>query len=191
MSPRSKAQNESQREETREKILMAAFKAFAEKGYSAASMSYIAKEAGISKGLSYHYFNSKEEILTGITDMLFAAGSSIEQAMEGKEPKEQLRMVIDLSFQYFKENTEIVRFMTALALQPEVMHIIEDKIKFQKAHGLEEYAKIFSALGYEDPLTEAYAFGALLDGTGLGFLAMAKDYPLEKMKNKILTKYQL
>lgn len=191
MSPRSQAQNLAQREETRQHILMTAFKAFAEKGYGSASMSYIAKEAGVSKGLSYHYFQSKEEILQGIIDILFSVGDSIEEALQGKSPKEKLRLVVEMSFQYFTQNTDTVRFMTALALQPDVMHIIEDKFKSQKAEGINEYAKIFEELNYDDPLTEAFAFGALLDGTGIGYLAMDHDYPLEKMKLKILSKYEL
>lgn len=191
MSPRTQAQNRALREETRQQILLAAFKAFAEKGYSSASMSYIAKEAGISKGLSYHYFNSKEEILQGIIDMLFAVGQGIEEAVKGMDAKEQLRYVVEMSFEYFQKNTDTVRFMTALALQPEVMHLVEEKVKFQKLHGLKQYEEIFKELGYDDPLAEAYAFGALLDGTGIGYLAMNADYPLERMKQKILKKYQL
>lgn len=191
MAPRSKAQNQAQREETRRQIIMTAFKAFAEKGYSSASMSYIAKEAGISKGLSYHYFSSKEEILQGIIEMLFAVGEGIEDMIKGKNPKDQLRFVVEMTFEYFVQNTDTVRFMTALALQPEVMHIIENKVKFQKAHGLKHYEGIFEKLGYDNAYAEAYAFGALLDGAGMGFLTLGDDYPLEDVKQKILTKYDL
>lgn len=191
MSPRTKSQNQALREETRQQILMTALQAFAEKGFRSASMSYIAKEAGISKGLSYHYFGSKEEILLGILDLLFSVSEDLESHLEGLAGKEKLRRVIELTFHYFQSNTEIVRFMTALALQPDVMHLVKDKLKVQKEKNLDDYAKLFEELGYSDPLTEAYAFGALLDGTGMGFLAMEDDYPLDKMKEKILNKYQL
>ncbi|MET3290876.1 UNVERIFIED_CONTAM: TetR/AcrR family transcriptional regulator of autoinduction and epiphytic fitness [Brevibacillus sp. OAP136] len=48
----------------REQIKTAALKVFAEKGIAGAKMSMIAAEAGISQGLSYRYFSSKEELFT-------------------------------------------------------------------------------------------------------------------------------
>ncbi|WP_010250747.1 TetR/AcrR family transcriptional regulator [Acetivibrio cellulolyticus] len=50
------------KEEKTELILNAAVKTFAEKGYGSTKISDIAKEAGISHGLVYQYFTSKEEI---------------------------------------------------------------------------------------------------------------------------------
>lgn len=51
-------------DERREQIKKAALKVFAERGISGAKMSLIAEEAGISQGLSYRYFRSKEELFT-------------------------------------------------------------------------------------------------------------------------------
>ncbi|XID95606.1 TetR/AcrR family transcriptional regulator [Paenibacillaceae bacterium WGS1546] len=44
-------------------IITAAMRIFAEHGIDKSTMSKIAKEIGISKGLMYHYFTSKDEIL--------------------------------------------------------------------------------------------------------------------------------
>jgi len=46
---------------TRERILEAALRLFAEKGYEATTMRDVAREAGASLGLAYRYFASKEE----------------------------------------------------------------------------------------------------------------------------------
>ena len=43
-------------------ILKTALKLFSQKGYYATSIDDITREAGISKGLIYNYFKSKEEI---------------------------------------------------------------------------------------------------------------------------------
>ena len=48
--------------EKRERIINAAMKEFS-KGYKKASTDNIVKEAGISKGLLYHYFGTKKEVL--------------------------------------------------------------------------------------------------------------------------------
>ena len=50
-------------ERTRTKILEAATELFADEGYFAVSTRDIAKRAGISTGLAYHYFESKEDLL--------------------------------------------------------------------------------------------------------------------------------
>ncbi|ADY55173.1 regulatory protein TetR [Syntrophobotulus glycolicus DSM 8271] len=46
----------------RNAILNAAFKEFAERGFDEASTNVIAKESGISKGLMFHYVNSKKDL---------------------------------------------------------------------------------------------------------------------------------
>jgi len=52
----------------RNAILNAALKEFARKGYSEASTNVIAKEAGISKGLMFHYVSSKENLFFLVYD---------------------------------------------------------------------------------------------------------------------------
>ena len=52
----------------RNAILNAALKEFAAKGYSEASTNVIAKEAGISKGLMFHYVSSKKNLFFIVYD---------------------------------------------------------------------------------------------------------------------------
>ena len=54
--------------ESREKIIRAAFKEFGEHGYEGASTNQICLAAGISKGLLYHYFGSKEKLFLSVCD---------------------------------------------------------------------------------------------------------------------------
>jgi AcrR family transcriptional regulator len=53
-------------EDRREQIMEAALRVFAEKGYPNTSNKDIAREAGITPGLIYHYFESKEALLKAI-----------------------------------------------------------------------------------------------------------------------------
>ena len=62
MSPRNEEQNELIKDERREQILSAALKVFAKKGFAATKISDIVAQGGMSHGLVYHYFKSKEEI---------------------------------------------------------------------------------------------------------------------------------
>ena len=47
-------------------IAEAAFEVFAEKGYAAARIDEVAKRAGVSKGLTYLYFKTKEELFKAV-----------------------------------------------------------------------------------------------------------------------------
>jgi AcrR family transcriptional regulator len=62
MSPRNEEQNEMIKDERKEQILSSALKAFAKRGFAATKIGDIAARAGLSHGLVYHYFKSKEEI---------------------------------------------------------------------------------------------------------------------------------
>jgi AcrR family transcriptional regulator len=53
-------------ENRREQIMEAALRVFAKKGFAGASNKDIAEEAGITPGLIYHYFESKEALLMAI-----------------------------------------------------------------------------------------------------------------------------
>ncbi|MFJ7953165.1 TetR/AcrR family transcriptional regulator [Lysinibacillus sp. NPDC096418] len=52
----------------RDTILNAALKEFSSKGYDVASTNVIAKEAGISKALMFHYVSSKQELFLVVYD---------------------------------------------------------------------------------------------------------------------------
>lgn len=71
--PRSREQNEFIKDETRQKIVDAARGLFAKKGLAATSVADIAAAAGISAGLLYHYFASKEQLF----------GELVRTAVEG------------------------------------------------------------------------------------------------------------
>lgn len=68
------------KKEKQDRIINAALKVFAENGYKRASTDEIVKEAGISKGLLFHYFISKQ----GLYEFLFdysAKYMMLEQSM--------------------------------------------------------------------------------------------------------------
>jgi AcrR family transcriptional regulator len=66
MSPRTTKQYEEIREEKSNLIMDSALEHFAKEGYHATTITHIAKHAGISKGLMYNYFESKEALLRAI-----------------------------------------------------------------------------------------------------------------------------
>lgn len=89
-------------------IINVAISLFAQKGFTETPTSAIAKEAGVSEGLIFHYFNSKKEILlhilTQISDSyLFGSRKRIQDTCTGLEAIEEL---IRFHFEFKKENSE-------------------------------------------------------------------------------------
>lgn len=93
--PRSMEANAQIKDERRGKIMLAALKIFTRKGFSAAKMSEIAEEAGISYGLAYHYFKSKDDIYTELVQYAIdSIGNVILEIHEQEaEPEEQVRKI--------------------------------------------------------------------------------------------------
>jgi AcrR family transcriptional regulator len=57
-------------EVTRTRIVESALRLFQENGYDRTTMRAIAKEAGVSVGNAYYYFNSKEHLVQGFYDRI-------------------------------------------------------------------------------------------------------------------------
>ena len=76
MSPRGQQQNEKMRAEAIGRITRASLEVFAEYGYHGATMEHIMRVSGLSKGLMYHYFPSKEKIFFHLVDTALEISSS-------------------------------------------------------------------------------------------------------------------
>lgn len=76
--PRTEEANKKIREEQRAKILEAAWKVFARKG-RAMTMADVAGTAGVSYGLAYRYFASKDAILHALIEQNLQAGAAAFQ----------------------------------------------------------------------------------------------------------------
>jgi AcrR family transcriptional regulator len=66
MSPRTPQQFKEMREEKMTLIMDVALEHFANEGYYRTTINHIARHAGMSKGLMYNYFESKEALLKAI-----------------------------------------------------------------------------------------------------------------------------
>src|SRR5687768_8058896 len=90
--PRVKEQFDAMRSATKEKITAAGLQLFAYKGLADTSIQEIAKLAGISVGLMYHYYKSKEELFTELveTAVTLAAESTQARFESDQSPTEKI-----------------------------------------------------------------------------------------------------
>ncbi len=167
--------------DTKELIVTTAFKLFSQQGYRDTSVAQIAKAAGLSKGLMYHYFTSKEELLKGIFAHYWDSQAP---------PLENLKKLVDLSFYYLQTQSELRRFSLLLTLQNTVSEELKGMIATGKKQWEAAFEEIFQFLGYHQPNAEALYLSALLDGVAIRHLATG-NYPLSEVKQLINRNYGL
>lgn len=80
-------------EETRTKIIESATRLFSARGFNAASVADICKEARISKGAFYHHFESKQSLFLALLDgWLQAIDNAIEASRDKTAPETFMQM---------------------------------------------------------------------------------------------------
>ena len=190
MSPRTEEQFEEIREARRSAIKKAALELFAFDGYYVTSIRMISKKAGISKGLMYNYYNSKEEFLREIfrdgIEKIFAV--MIPQST-GVLTKDEFRYMIEETFRMISENRIFWSLYFSIIPQPSVMKIVGKEISniYKEMYGI--LTGYFTKAGYRDPETEAMIFGSMLDGISFNYLLNPDFYPLEEVRDKLVEMY--
>ncbi len=191
MASKSKDRFAELRQKSISSIKETALDLFAHNGFHNTSISAIAKAAGISKGLIYNYFESKEDLLHKIIEEAVDEGEKFTAYIFKNigDPYLQLKEIVEISIQAVTSNLEYWKLLTALALQTEVLSELKQVLMQKQIDVFEMMEGIFRNMNVEDPKKEAYFFGALLDGLFLHYISMIDSYPLEEMKEFIINKY--
>jgi AcrR family transcriptional regulator len=117
--PRSEAENQRLREQQRTNILDAAMRVFAHSG-PAASMAEVAIEAGVSQGLAYRYFASKEEIYYALIARAMGSGLSeaeIDRMLSGTA-WQRLEMLLSQILRARREHPEFFQLLSHVLADP-------------------------------------------------------------------------
>ncbi|WP_127485138.1 TetR/AcrR family transcriptional regulator [Paenibacillus ehimensis] len=117
------------RDERRVQIKRAALKVFAHHGLMGTKMSMIAREAGISDGLSYRYFKSKDEILAELVKDA-VEGSNEAFALIRNMPGSPLEKIRALTKEILQEDNHhfilMQQVMSADNLPKEIAELMKD-----------------------------------------------------------------
>ena len=192
MAPRTTAQFEAIREKSREKIILAAMELFSRQTYHNTSVADISKQAGVSKGLIYNYFTTKEDILNGILDYLFAIGDQmVAETRAAGTAREELRHLIGQVFRFLHQQALISRMLIPLALEMGKFDFINEVIDRKMRDYLGLLVQIFKEMQYPDPEMEAWTLGLLFDGISLDYNVMGDRMPLDRMEQYLYKKYNV
>lgn len=137
------------------KILETAVNLFAEKGYHDATLVEIIKKAKINKGVLYHYFSGKKQILACILEQVWQ--KMADQMMDLAENKEldaleKIDSIIDSTIDIFAKNPRM-----ALVFFNEHNPLIRgrnDSLNAHYVHFLKAFAHIFKTGVQENFISE-------------------------------------
>lgn len=110
--PRTKEQFEAMRMATRNKIHSAAIKLFAQKGFAATSVQDIADSAGISIGLLYRHYKTKDDLFqTLVSYATIGLENIVERFKSDLSPREVIQQFTVEILNDFKKNDEFANFL--------------------------------------------------------------------------------
>ncbi len=112
--------------ETRNAILDATVRVFAAKGAANASLTDIAREAGVTRGAIYWHFTNKADLLNALWDEVLLLYTPMARASESRDEPDPLGRLKEL----------YVRFLGRLAEDPRQQQLI--RILFDQGSGSED-----------------------------------------------------
>lgn len=147
---RTPQQNARMRDTRREQILSAALRVFSEKGLAAARISDLAAASGISQGLLYRYFPSKEAIYTELVRTAFVSMNSAAcgLARSHASPAEKILTAITELVRILNANEDVARYFmltTQASLSTAVPPDVARLVRTQRSGPYRSMASIFRA----------------------------------------------
>jgi AcrR family transcriptional regulator len=187
MSPRSAIQFDDIRKQKKKLIMDTALELFAENGFHATSISHIAKKAGISKGLTYNYFESKSEILKELIDNGFATiYNSFDMNKDGILTKQEFTQFIRHNFSLIRENLQHWKLFFSLMLQPMVADSFAKDYEEKGAPYFKMLFNFIHAEGSKNAQGDLMAISAMLEGAFLYCVAAPDIFPMDIMEEKVI-----
>ena len=171
----------------RARILQAAVKVFAERGFHTATVAEIARAAGVADGTIYLYFKSKDDLLLRLfdekmTELLEDARAAL--AAEKSAPA-KLRRFIQLHLTQVERNPELASVLIVELRQSAQFLKAADRNKL--AAYVDLIAEVVKAgqeagelVDFVSPATAKRAIFGALDELALGFLLSGRKINLRK-----------
>jgi TetR/AcrR family transcriptional regulator, fatty acid metabolism regulator protein len=186
-------QAREQRNDKRARILDAAVKVFAERGYFSSTVAEIARAAGVADGTIYLYFKSKDDLLFELfddkmTQLIADAKSALAQEQDAPS---RLKRFIRLHFSLVEKNPDLASVLVVELRQSAQLLKVADRQKLGAAY-LELIGQVVRE-GQErgeldasvSPGTAKRAIFGALDELALGWLLSGRRTSLKKTGQEV------
>jgi len=158
-----------QRDKRRQTILMTALDIFVHKGFAATKTQDITNAAGISEGLMFHYFETKEKLYE---ELVKTAMEGREMALTGikNEGLEYFQMAAKMIFHYLKTEPYVAKMFVLMGQAqnndavPESVKALMAKIDFGGTVKKIKQGQRKGEIKKGDPAALAFAFWGAIQG---------------------------
>lgn len=177
MTPRKPEDNQELLDQRRTEILQAALKVFARRGLAGTRVGDIAVAAGLSHGLIYHYFRSKDEIFTELVKMAYqvSLGMVVAASQLPGPAWERIKSMTEMIVSGAYRGDGPYYFL--IILQAFTSETLPEEVKEMSAENSYRYMEILAPLLEEaarageiasgDPMQLAAAYFSLIQGLAI------------------------
>lgn len=190
MSPRDPELSQRMREGSIAKIVESSLDLFSRKGFYATSMSEVAANAGVSKGLAYSYFRSKDDlVLEAIRRRLDHLTDLVETVGDIDDPRERLDALIGRFIEDVERNPAAFRLYFSLILQEEsstafreAVHLFQGRVD----RYLESILHTITELGSPDPEADLLLFRSTLLGLSFRIALSPESVLIDRARRRLM-----
>lgn len=195
MSPRTVEQLEIIKQNRKKDILDVALELFASKGHQNTRIEDITKAAGISKGLFYNYFTSKDKLLEELIQLVFlemaeSVNLILNYNPKNDDPVEVVKKTLYLLRDSLKDKTNFWVLYTRFIIQLNEDPSFETAFQEEENQYVAAVSQILEDIGFTNTEIEARKLNNLLDGVSLNYILRPKVYPLDEMIESIVQQYK-
>lgn len=167
--------------DTRDRILAAAGRVFARKGYRVASLDGVAQDAGLTKGAIYWHFRSKNDLFFALLDYKFAQNTApvpeeLRVAAQTADPRLAVTMLLKANFARLRADPDWPHLFLEFIGQARDEALRARLAAFRAASlaVVASYIRVMQDAGLapqdQDPHELALFWTALFDGVLLGWI---------------------
>jgi AcrR family transcriptional regulator len=171
-------------DERRRQLLETGARVFTEHPYEDVSMAELAREAGISKGLLYHYFPSKRDFFSATLEAAASELRALTDTDASKPPIEQLRASLDAYLAWIDSNAPSYRKLIESAASTDEARSMVDRVRHET---VERMLVGLVAGGGPAPALRTALHGWLwsIDGACLDWLAH-RDFDRDQLRELLI-----
>ncbi|ABJ76315.1 TetR/AcrR family transcriptional regulator [Leptospira borgpetersenii] len=174
--------------DTRDLILKTSLKLFSEQGYHGTTMRQVASKAGMSLGLAYRYFDSKEAILEGIIEShdKILKRYITDEVVSNPSREDLIVNVSESIISLVKENEDYLRLYWNLMLQPKIHRLKRRNIRLVNMIFFETSKKTIRSIKPNYTEFEIKNLASTTIGYMINYLTNKKEFSLDDFRNYLV-----
>lgn len=196
VAPPGRRRYDPRRERTPQRLIVAARVVFERDGFHDARLSDVTREAQVSTGTLYNYFQSKEElfraVMQGVLDDLTARADDDDVAGEGDTDRDPVDGIFEANRSYvqgYRRNARLMSLLTQVAERDEEVLVIALAIRQHFEDRISRAIRRWQAEGLAysdlDPVYTANALAYMVDRFLHEWSALGLDYDEDKVTETV------